>query len=1255
MMDWRAIAGRRGAPRFLLVGPAGAGKTTLVEAAMRSLSPTTAGRAPAAPGDIAWSHVGRGVIIDVPGAVMFPPDARDLDAWERLLRHLRRLRPRRPVDGVIVAVPASLLLDPAQEEERLHVAAAMRERFALAQSLLGFTLPVYVVITKADEIRGFDTFTATLTDGQLRNMLGWSNPHGTDQPFSGAWVAEGIDALHDAVVRTQVERFASSTRLDDSADLFLFSGTLRRMATPLAAMLDEVFRPSLYHDAFSCRGFYLCGRPAAGSTSPAFLDDLLADKVFAERGLGTPLPHVAEARNRAALVAQILCAVLVVGMGLGLYWGDRRLRRGRAEFVTLLNQSDAILVERSQAAANHRALPVRYRLDQSRRLLEDRLGPINDDRLSWVVYRLNPPLGGTLSRIFRDIVLEDFRVALEDKGRRWLRAAQGPPDDPAPSGPDFQDRARYRRLARFAQDYSPFVANYRRYDQLRRVDGTGDIASLGRLSEYLDGTPLRLQALGRPYASALRHANAAAIDCGIFEDRASHESLVAVQARALLDEFRAWSFGEKNPVRSAALDFTDDWALVSTGRGARQDLDRLIADTTRLSTAVTAWTTLETAVTEQPITLFEHAPFTPPPPDAALCPGLLWPDLDDKLQAVERLKGALSAQLLAMEVEPFGSLLEDKDPGLALSDGVAALKKDLDTLQAQSFWSPAPKGADDAPRFLPRLATWRTEDIDDALKTADAFGAYRGVAFNTLEDSSRSALLDLVATEVAELVATRLERTATAGSTLSADTPAMLEELKVMGGVIGKLGRLAPFLSRSPSGTIVLAALDTQAATALDAVDRAASRDYPWVFAWPRRASTLDGLFGRWQDIRRTATAADAPKLWQAVADDQRDAVPKFSALASPFAEYLVARRRLSEPALRWVRIGRDVASFGQKVPGNALGAFDGLMRQGVPEMVPANNCLAGSTATARASGEYFAALRDELAREGERQCHIQIQRDYAAVARVFDAQLKDKFPFVDTPSSSFAGRVREAQGRTEATPEGVKALLDTYRVVDGPAMTTFLEANRACSTDPAVLFLRRVDSASKLLASAADPLLKKPAIVLDLKPEFRLGSNPGTGGDQVAEWRMAVGSRSVREPVAAAAEPLPWTSGDRVSVIARFARDSPSVPTAAGLPPGGSVTDDRTVHFDFTGNWAIFKLLLARGIPSPASAMRLRDVAPTVLAFEIPMQPDARQPPLAEAGQSSPFDVYIRLGIFPRGKTDPLTVDALPTLAPPTVACLGS
>ena len=64
---------------------------------------------------------------------------------------------------------------------------------------------------------------------------------------------------------------------------------------------------------------------------------------------------------------------------------------------------------------------------------------------------------------------------------------------------------------------------------------------------------------------------------------------------------------------------------------------------------------------------------------------------------------------------------------------------------------------------------------------------------------------------------------------------------------------------------------------------------------------------------------------------------------------------------------------------------------------------------------------------------------------------------------------------------------------------------------------------------------------------------------------------------------------------------------------------DGRTARLEFQGAWALFGLLQV-GRAAPADLLGLRNEAPNILGFEIPVERDPAQPPLVEAGPGSPF-----------------------------------
>ena len=82
-------------------------------------------------------------------------------AWWRLLSLLLRLRARRPLDGVLWCIPATLLHSGEQASAQGLMA---RRKFIDLLQRLGLSLPVYVVVTDMEEVAGFQELLAALED-----------------------------------------------------------------------------------------------------------------------------------------------------------------------------------------------------------------------------------------------------------------------------------------------------------------------------------------------------------------------------------------------------------------------------------------------------------------------------------------------------------------------------------------------------------------------------------------------------------------------------------------------------------------------------------------------------------------------------------------------------------------------------------------------------------------------------------------------------------------------------------------------------------------------------------------------------------------------------------------------------------------------------------------------------------------------------------------------------------------------------------
>ncbi len=1248
----RGIDFRYGVPWYLLIGPEGAGKSTLVNDAHQSvLAQPDAGGTRAA-SSIGWHYFDGGVVIDVAASLALPGARGDLNGWRALLRLLKGHRPRRPADGVLLAIPASLLVDDRWKGRVQDLGAAIRERLALAQSEFGFALPVYVIVTQADRIRGFSAFAGALPDNLRQDMFGWSNPHAPDSLFQGGWINDGITELHRGVVRAQVELFATSHHLDQPSELFLFSGELQHLASPLRALLEEVFRPSVYEAAFFFRGFYLAGRMSEHVTrvdgvgdmvlqrSIGFLGDVLDRKVFPERGLAAPLSGTSVGRNHVSLTAQIAAALLAVVLGVGTYVGYGRLDEAKTAHDRFFTDVASSLELHRQVAARQRTTTSDEELAQGFALLQsvEELSTETFHSLFFpasYVEPIEPAVAGVLTVTFGHLILPDFRGGLEEKGRTlfaWTpstTAAADAPEDPV--SPVLADSQRYRALQEFAATYRTFVDNYFRFGRLT-VEDDGTLTDLADLGNYLTG---RSSMVGHalpddPYGRALRQAVTSGVNCqfalGPASAGAQRENLIRRRASALLADFSSSWFGDDNPVLATEKDFASQWRDVARGGGDVRDLMTALG---RLSQSVATWASIGGRSGELRIPVFDQAPFRRIE-SPEIC-GDLAPDLSSDITAIAKLRDDLGATLTMVRADPFGPLLKESGKGLVLDENLAALKTDLDALAAKDFWAALP---DPDEGVLPTRATWRAQSIEQAIAMVTAFDEYRGSAFDNLDPAFRRPLVTALTSGFARGLAAHLSFEATEAPVLPSDSAALQAEVTRIGAAAAKMQQLLPLFDADGNvvGRDVIQAMDAQAAEALQALAQDASARHPDVFA-----RETDFVLNAWSDVQaEAATPADATKRWTAFADERRASLRQYALNAQPLVQFLLATAPAS-PALRqWTPIVEDVVKSDQKMAGNGFDALDAFVRDGIPNLTPEKDCTVASATSRRMATGAFIGVRDALADIAIKRCRDSSRRDvasrYAAIAQAFTRLLAGRFPF----SASVDG-VRDVQ------PADLVEFLRAYDRADGRVVAKQIEA-RACSAD-AALFMRRIDALYPMFAPAKE--LQAPAVLLDVVPEFRANADRDVGGNQIAEWRLDVGRQSLRrgDPP----KPLRWVSGDHVSVTLRFAKDSPEVPRKDSR---FVLADARTLRYDFARGWALFAWLRAgRAAPAdPAAA----DPASSLLRFEIPVQRDPEQPPIAgdRPSDAEPFRVFIRVRLFQPGKQEPLVVGDFPTEAPAQASC---
>ncbi len=250
-IPWVLVLNEGDDPRPLPIAQSGVASVLSAEAA-----------SPAATQGISWQFFDRGIVVDIKAAYLGSPDEDgDEKPWDEFLSLCRNYRPQRPFDSVVITVPAAMLLadnTDAQLELVRHAKLAHR-RLWLAQNRFAMRFAVYVVVTGCEALTGFASFARALPEPLRASMLGWSSPFDLSVTYQSDWVDTALGSIERAVSDAAAELFTLDTGDLDARECLLLPARIDAMRAQLQLYIDELLRPSAYHEPFFFRGIYLTG------------------------------------------------------------------------------------------------------------------------------------------------------------------------------------------------------------------------------------------------------------------------------------------------------------------------------------------------------------------------------------------------------------------------------------------------------------------------------------------------------------------------------------------------------------------------------------------------------------------------------------------------------------------------------------------------------------------------------------------------------------------------------------------------------------------------------------------------------------------------------------------------------------------------------------------------------------------------------------------------------------------------------------
>lgn len=337
-------------PWYMIIGPPGAGKTTALVNSGLSF-PLADSHGSSALGGLGgtrhcdWWFTNDAVLIDTAGRYTTQDSHRVVDnnAWSGFLKLLKKYRPRRPINGVIVAISLQELMLQTAEQRQQH-ALTIRSRIDELQEQLGISFPVYLLFTKGDLVAGFSEFFANQSQAEREQVWGMTLPLGIDPAQIATAFADEYQQLIARLNQHLLARIDNERNIDARKLILGFPNRMDSLQSNLQSFIEATFAASSFKQAPALRGIYFTSAtqqgspidrmmaavsanfglpdsvtaPQVGSGKSFFLKRLMSDVIFAEAEL------VGNNRKIEALLLwgrRLSFALLaVLGIGLTITW-----------------------------------------------------------------------------------------------------------------------------------------------------------------------------------------------------------------------------------------------------------------------------------------------------------------------------------------------------------------------------------------------------------------------------------------------------------------------------------------------------------------------------------------------------------------------------------------------------------------------------------------------------------------------------------------------------------------------------------------------------------------------------------------------------------------------------------------------------------------------------------------------------------------------------------------------------------------------
>ncbi|WP_324172465.1 type VI secretion system membrane subunit TssM [Sulfurimonas sp.] len=326
-------------PWYLMVGSGKEGKTSILENSgldfplninYDNRSVTEVGSTKS----FQWYFAEHAIFVDMPGNyVSNNRSEEDLILWESFLKLFGRKRWKRPINGIVLTISVDTLMEK-NEKELEQYAKDLRDRFDEISHAFVSNIPIYLLVSKVDNIVGFKEYFTGISEEEKEEVLGVTFDE-NENSIDTSVIQPELEALLQRLNSAVLDKVNREWDTDARSKILLFCNEFSALFEKLNMFVDIGFAQTRYRKPLMLRGIYFTSVPngnevpvsqefeksTLASIQPQkgmFIQKVLSDIIFPEADI-IKMDTNYKKNQRIKHIGALVASVLIVAIAI-IYW-----------------------------------------------------------------------------------------------------------------------------------------------------------------------------------------------------------------------------------------------------------------------------------------------------------------------------------------------------------------------------------------------------------------------------------------------------------------------------------------------------------------------------------------------------------------------------------------------------------------------------------------------------------------------------------------------------------------------------------------------------------------------------------------------------------------------------------------------------------------------------------------------------------------------------------------------------------------------